>query len=269
MANPTFSLLLICLKLACSISENKTLSRGKNAEKFSKSMVANFKLNRQGSYSPEDKMKYLLPIILLLGCSSGNPQRQIDGLIQLDETSGDGTDSSESRDDTANQKRACEGCEYLRFKVDLITYPANYDPSQDEPNIENHDAFIDIRIPKGKLATCELEGVHLCLRDKETSTVYNFNPSTTRGTFTDDAIHGGISHNAAYKKDGTHVDQQAVTHCIREKGIVWISAFGPTGSPLFKEFTFHPKDTEFRGHSYVYGKEIEYDPDDTCLADEQ
>ena len=215
-------------------------------------------------------MKHMpLLLILLLGCRAESPYS-----AQEDSQTNTSTENAteETKDCTVNEDSTCEDCEYRRYELELI---AEYG--------DKYDAYVDIRIPKGKLATCELEEMRLCFKEKTLPIVYQFIPETLRGagraTKWDDESKSSVpnngkdgepmfrfTHNALYKKDTKFWSWETNVYCSQIHGIISISAHGKSPDAGLGIFLFRGKHSDDNSYRQgIVGKELEFNRDDTCF----
>ena len=218
-------------------------------------------------------MKYLLPFILLLGCRFESENRETSHDNDESEKTGADSTPEDTEDNAANKNSTCEDCNYLRFEVELMY-------EKDEIK-DKYEAYIDIRIPKGKLASCELEEMHLCFKEKTLPITYQFIPETLRSagraTSWDNESKSSkpragkygeplfrFTHNALYKKDTKFWSWETNVRCSQTHGLTLVMAKGNSPSAGLGIFQFSSKDSL----EPPVGKKLDYNPDDTCLLDE-
>ena len=162
------------------------------------------------------------------------------------------------------------------------------DPTPDNiinPRPSELDAFIDVRTPKGELATCNLISPEMCFKEKTTSTVIK---STLYKVHRHDAPHLMAAFN-----DSQNHGEWAI-YCVEKEASLSFQVGTPFASGLFKseeykEFTRTEHDMRgfsFINQSYIdyklkkhvntpseenwknakpVGKAIEYNPEDSCF----
>ena len=170
-------------------------------------------------------MNYLIALALLLGCSESHNEWE----VSADTTSAGTADHQADPEDSHEEEDsglACEDCTYLRYKLKIIF--SNY-PS-------DADAYVDVCIPKGELENCELEGAHICFKEKVSEDTVQFPPTSppqkaeaykngyTNESFFD--IDGAqlytITYNVPDKKAPDKLGWQTVVLCTQTRGITEI-----------------------------------------------
>lgn len=157
---------------------------------------------------------------LILGCS--NQMTSMKG-VSDDLTADDTISVKETRTPPAVQPpsnnpsppASADSYEYYRAEMGLIVNTKPKGALRDvDPTNANHDVFVDIRIPKGKWHPCELEDIHLCLKDKTRPAIYKANPTTMRRSDAYTQLPSSISYDIVPKADNTHKDRCMMISCV-------------------------------------------------------
>ena len=226
-----------------------------------------------------------IALMLLLGCSGDqdgqelsadtasdntNQQQQADTENTSEEEDANVTEDKETNELEEDNGLSCDDCTYLRYKVAFALFG----------DYTNGDAYVDIRIPEGKLENCELEGMHACFREKVSSDTVQFPPPSPL----EKAEPYRVNNQNTYDIDGGQLFSldyyasdrrgwQAVIHCSQGYGVIAIGTGGVTQDEdgNINSIIAASYESPQAGDALIVtaGEKLEYNPDDTCLADEQ
>ena len=231
-------------------------------------------------------MKYLLPFILLLGCRGESPY-----------SAKKDNPTKETKDNTAGQIPTCEDCEHLRYEL-TFSQCNNKDTCNQPP----HRIEAEIRMEKNKIKNCNFTEAHVCVREfgykgKKKTEDLTHRYHTRELSRIQKKSYGSVIY--WWDTPYLHPFSAGVRlYCLPDEGIYYLShALTPPKTQVDNRETRDEQGqyyVNYRGYyindsvqeelkrqhrintsktilelpqDKVFGKKLEYDPDDTCFAD--